>query len=124
MGKFAESESRLKSIRYEQQITEEKIGAEIEQIKIRIKNIVEMHDNLVEEAKLADLLEASEREKFSHGASNFFLVNLREQDTAASKAAVFEMSEKYQETLADYKLAVFRIEKEASSSDQKTLTHE
>ncbi len=123
-GKFAESESRLKSIRYEQQITEEKIGAEIEQIKIRIKNIIEMHDNLVEEAKLADLLEASEREKFSHGASNFFLVNLREQDTAASKAAVFEMSEKYQEALADYKLAVFRIEKEASPSDRKTLAHE
>ena len=66
-----------------------------------------MHDNLVEEVKLAELLEASEREKFIHGASNFFLVNIREQDTAASRASLFEMSEKYQEALAEYKLAIF-----------------
>lgn len=106
-GKTAEYESRLKSIKYEQQLLEEKIKAELEQIKTQISSIVEMHHNLLEEAKLADLLEKSEREKFKHGASNFFLVNLREQDTAASKAAVIEMYEKYQSTLADYKMAIF-----------------
>lgn len=106
-GKSAEYESKLKSLKYEQQLLEEKIKAELEQIKIQISSIVEMHQNLSEEAKLADLLENSEREKFKHGASNFFLVNLREQDTAASKAALTEMYEKYQSTLADYKMAVF-----------------
>ena len=80
---------------------------DIEQIKIQISSIIEMHQNLSEEAKLADLLENSEREKFKQGASNFFLVNLREQDTAASKAALMEMYEKYQSALADYKMAVF-----------------
>ena len=106
-GKSAEYESKLKSLKYEQQLLEEKIKAELEQIKIQISSIVEMHNNLSEEAKLADLLENSEREKFKHGASNFFLVNLREQDAAASKAAAVEMYEKYQSTLADYKMAVF-----------------
>ena len=86
---------------------EEKIKAELEQIKIQIISIVEMHHNISEEAKLADLLEYSEREKFKHGASNFFLVNLREQDTASSKAAVVDMFEKYQSALADYKMAIF-----------------
>lgn len=106
-GKSAEYESKLKSLKYEQQLLEEKIKAELEQIKIQISSIVEMHNNLSEEAKLVDLLENSEREKFKHGASNFFLVNLREQDTAASKAAAIEMYEKYQSTLADYKMAAF-----------------
>ncbi len=106
-GKSAEYKSKLKSLKYEQQLLEEKIKAELEQIQIQISSIVEMHNNLSEEAKLADLLENSEREKFKHGASNFFLVNLREQDTAASKAAAVEMYEKYQSTLADYKMAVF-----------------
>ena len=106
-GKTAEYESKLKSLKYEQQLLEEKITAELEQIKIQISSIVEIHQNLSEEAKLADLLENSEREKFKHGASNFFLVNLREQDTAASKEAVIEMYEKYQSALADYKMAVF-----------------
>ncbi len=106
-GKTAEYESKLKSLKYKKQLLEEKIKAELEQIKIQISSIVEMHHNLAEEAKLADLLEDSEREKFKHGASNFFLVNLHEQDTAASKAAVIEMLEKYQNALADYKMAVF-----------------
>ncbi len=106
-GKTVEYESKLKSLKYEQQFLEEKIKAELEQIKIQIGSIIEMHNNLSEEAKLADLLENSEREKFKHGASNFFLVNLREQDTAASKAAVIEMYERYQSALADYKMAVF-----------------
>lgn len=106
-GKASEYQSKLKALKYEQQLLEEKIKAELEQIKIQIRSIVEMHHNLSEEAKLADLLENSEREKFKHGASNFFLVNLREQDTANSKAAVMEMYEKYQSALADYKIAVF-----------------
>ncbi len=106
-GKTTEYESKLKSIKYEQQLLEEKIKAELEQIKIQISSIVEMHHNILEEAKLADLLEYSEREKFKHGASNFFLVNLREQDTASSKAAIVDMFEKYQSALADYKMAIF-----------------
>lgn len=106
-GKTSEYESRLKSLKYEEQLLGEKIKAELEQIKIQISSIIEMHQNLSQEAELADLLENSEREKFKHGASNFFLVNLREQDTAASKSAVIEMYEKYQSALADYKMAVF-----------------
>lgn len=106
-GKITEYDSKLKSLKLEQQLAEEKIKAELEQIKIQISSIVEMHHNLLEEAKLADLLENSEREKFKHGASNFFLVNLREQDTASSKAAAIEIFEKYQSALADYKMAVF-----------------
>ncbi|NBV06014.1 MAG: hypothetical protein EBS06_02110 [Proteobacteria bacterium] len=106
-GKVINYESKLSSLKYEQQLIEEKIKAEIEQIKIQITSVVEMHHNIAEEAKLAELLENSEREKFKHGASNFFLVNLREQDTAAAKAAVIEICEKYQNAIADYKMMVF-----------------
>jgi len=106
-GKSLEYESKLKSIKYEQQLIEEKIKAEIERIKIQISGAVEMHQNISEESKLAELLESSEREKFKHGASNFFLVNLREQDTAAAKASVIEIFERYQSALADYKMAIF-----------------
>ena len=106
-GKTALYESKLKSIKYEQQLAEEKIKAELAQIRVQISNIVEIHSNLTQEAELAELLENSEREKFKHGASNFFLVNLREQDTADSKAAVIEIFEKYQGALADYKMAAF-----------------
>jgi outer membrane protein TolC len=106
-GKSAEYSSKLKSLKLESQLMEEQIKAELGQLKIEISTLFDIHDNLVEEAKFAEILENSEREKFKHGASNFFLVNMREQDTAASKAAVVEMLAKYQGSLADYKMAVF-----------------
>jgi sugar lactone lactonase YvrE len=40
-------------------------------------------------------------------SSNFFLVKIREQDTAISRVAIIEMVEKYQYILADYKMALF-----------------
>ncbi len=106
-GKSLEYQSKLTSLKYEEQLSEEKITTEIEQIKTQINSIVEIHNNLSEEAKLASLLEISEREKFKQGASNFFLVNLREQDTAASKSSLIENFEKYQSAVADYKMAIF-----------------
>lgn len=106
-GNTAKYQSKLKSLRLEKRMFEDQIKAELEQIKVRINAIVEMHENLVEEANLAKLLEDSEHERFKYGASNFFLVNLREQDTAASKAAVIDMFANYQNALADYKIAVF-----------------
>ena len=106
-GKSLEYKSKLTSLKYEEQLTEEKITTEIEQIKTQINSIVEIHNNLSEEAKLASLLEVSEREKFKQGASNFFLVNLREQDTASSKSSLIENFEKYQSAIADYKMAIF-----------------
>ena len=106
-GKTAQYQSKLKSIKYETQLTEEQIKAELAQIKVQISSIVEIYHNLHQEVGLAELLENSEREKFKHGASNFFLVNIREQDTASSKVSLIEISEKYQSALADYKLAIF-----------------
>jgi len=106
-GKSLKAESMLNLLKFEQKIAEEKIEVELNQIHTRIKNIIEMHKNLVEEADLAHVLEEAEREKFKHGASNFFLVNMRESDTATSKAIAMEMFEKYQEALADYRAAIF-----------------
>lgn len=110
-GKTLKAESMLSFLKFEQKITEEKISAEIEQIRVRVKNIVEMYKNLNEEVELAKLLEEAEREKFRHGASNFFLVNMRESDTAMSRAIAMEMYEKYQEAIADYNAAIFAREK-------------
>ena len=106
-GKISSYQAKLKSLLFEQQLMQEKIKNEIEQINIQIYSLFEIYKNLKEEVKLAELLEISEREKFKQGASNFFLVNLREQDSAISKVAIIEAFEKYQAFLADYKMAIF-----------------
>ncbi len=106
-GKIASYDAELRTISFEKQLLQDQIKNEIETILININSLAEIYKNLTKEAELAELLEKSEREKFKHGASNFFLVNLREQDTAITKASKAEVLEKYYTTIADYELAIF-----------------
>jgi outer membrane protein TolC len=108
-GKLAAAESKLSALRYERSLLEDQIRVEIDQIMIKLLTVSETHSLLTEEAKLAEVLQNAEVEKFKHGASNFFLVNLREQDLAASKAAVIEVFKEFQNSIADYRLAIFDV---------------
>jgi outer membrane protein TolC len=109
-GATQESRSKLSALKIDEDLQRDKIKIEMQQIKIQIHNVIEIFKNLEEEVELAKILEDAEREKFKHGASNFFLVNMREQDTANSKAALLEVFSNYQEALADYQFASFRAD--------------
>lgn len=106
-GKVAAAQSRISAIKYEKELLEDQIHVEIDQIVLKILTVEETHELLAEEVKLAEVLQNSEVEKFKHGASNFFLVNMREQDLAASRAALIEVFKEFQNAAADYNLAIF-----------------
>ncbi len=106
-GKIAASESMLKSIKYEEQFLGDKIKSEIEQIRNSLNYTAMIVKNLKEEVALSKKLEEAERERFKHGSSDFFLVNLREQETAQAHINQLSTFEKYKNFVADYKAAAF-----------------
>ncbi len=108
-GKIGASEAKISALKYEKSLLEDQIKVEIDQVIIKLLTIFETHSLLKEESKLAEILQNAEAEKFTHGASNFFLVNLREQDFAVSKASVIEVFKEYQNAIADYNLATFNM---------------
>jgi outer membrane protein TolC len=108
-GKISASQSKLSAIRHEEQLLGEQIKNEITQLKNYLHNSIELYHNFEKEAQLAKKLEIAEQEKFKHGASNFFLVNVREQETADAKASQIKMFEYYQENLVAYKAAIFEF---------------
>lgn len=110
-GKVAAAQSKISAIKYEKALLEDQIKVEIDQLVIKALTISETYSLLAEEAKLAEVLQNSEVEKFKHGASNFFLVNMREQDLAASQAALIEVFKEFQNATADYNLAIFNNSK-------------
>ena len=99
--------SKLNSIKYQTALLEDQIKVEIDQLIIKILTINEAFYLIEEEVKLAQKLQESELEKFKQGASNFFLVNLREQENANSQATLIEVYKELQNSLVDYKLAIF-----------------
>jgi len=106
-GKINSAESKLNSIKYQTALLEDQIKVEIDQLILKILTINDAFYLIEEEVKLAQKLQESELEKFKQGASNFFLVNLREQENANSQATLIEVYKELQNSLVDYKLAIF-----------------
>lgn len=109
-GKKSAAISKLSAIEYEEKIRQEQIKTELKQININITNSAEMLGNLKQEVKLARRLEKAERKRFRYGASNFFVVNLREQISANSRVKQIEAWQKLQNFKADYMAARFRFD--------------
>jgi hypothetical protein len=70
---------------------------------------VEVFLNFEKEWEFSKRLEAAEKERFKQGGSDFFLVNLREQEVAKAKISQLKAFENYQEMLANYRTASFDL---------------
>jgi outer membrane protein TolC len=106
-GQISKSKAKIERIKYEKKLLEESAKIRLEQSKIAIDNISKMHANLKEEVKLAKKLENAERNRFKQGGSDFFLINLREQNTARAQIASALVFGDYFKNLAQYEAEVF-----------------
>ena len=106
-GKIAGASSKIKAIKYEEQFYREKISTEISQLHNSLKNILQIYSNYLEELKLSQILEKAEKERFQNGHSDFFLINLREQEVATAKINKLVSILRYQSIQADYNFAIW-----------------
>ena len=109
-GKITQSRSKLNSIKYEEKLYQETIANEIKQIKNSLNNVVNLYYNIEQELGLSETLEKAEKERFKQGSSDFFLINIREQDTARNKISKLLLINKYQSIRADYQVAIFNFD--------------
>jgi outer membrane protein TolC len=107
-GKIASASSKIKAIKYEEQFYRDKISTEISQLHNSLKNILQIYANYLEELKLSQILEKAEKERFQNGYSDFFLINLREQEVANAKINKLLSILRYQSIQADYNFAIWK----------------
>jgi outer membrane protein TolC len=105
-GQEIKAEANIKYLSYEQQLLTEKIQIEIKQIGSYINILAEIYHNAEEEFKLSQKLATAEKERFKQGGSDFFLINLREQELARAHISKIQAIEKYYHTTADYNFAI------------------
>ena len=106
-GKIASTSSKIKAIKYEEQFYRDKIRTEISQLHNSLKNVLQIYSNYLEELKLSQILEKAEKERFQNGHSDFFLINLREQEVATAKINKLVSILRYQSIQADYNFAIW-----------------
>ena len=85
-GRIAEARAEIAAGRTRAKLIGDQIAVEVQGIVIAAKGAQETAELAVREAELADRMAAAERRRFQLGASDFFLLNLREE--AATDARV------------------------------------
>jgi outer membrane protein TolC len=109
-GKILQSNSKINLLKIEESFYRDKITNEIKQISNSIQTSAKIFNNYLQEYKLSQQLEKAERERFRSGNSDFFLINLREQEMASAKINKLVSFFKYQSLKADYQVAIFNNE--------------
>lgn len=111
-GKIAEARAEIDGMRTRQQLIREQIAVEVKGITIAVDGADKTARLAAEEAGLADDMAAAERRRFDLGASDFFLLNLREE--AATDARVRLLDAQARAALAGVDLA-------GATADRKAL---
>ena len=70
--------------------------------------------NAKEEINLASILEKAEKKRFRQGASDFFVINIREENTADARIKKIDAYLKYQKAYADYLFLMLMLDLEGS----------
>ena len=102
-GKIAEARAEIDGLRTRQQLVREQIAVEVKGIAIAVDGAAKTARLASDEARLADDLAAAERRRFDLGASDFFLLNMREE--AATDARVRLLDAEARAALAGIDLA-------------------
>jgi len=107
-GAVAEARANLAQLAYQRQLLEEQLVAEIQQIGNSLEAARNFALLTAQEVEQARLMELAERQLFEEGASDFFLLNLREERTAdagvrnvQAELAWFRELASYQATTVD-----------------------
>jgi outer membrane protein TolC len=102
-GKIAEARAEIEGMRTRQGLIRDQIAVEVKGITIAVDGADKTVRLATEEAGLADAMAAAERRRFDLGASDFFLLNMREE--AATDARVRLLDAQARAALAGVDLA-------------------
>ncbi|MEE4384308.1 MAG: TolC family protein, partial [Pseudomonadales bacterium] len=104
-GEIGAAEAELRGLAYSRQRIRERLQLQVARLVESVDAAAEFTRLARQEADQAKVLEDAEWVRFREGASSFFLLNVREQNTADARVRAVEAALGYFRALADYSLA-------------------
>ncbi len=90
------------SLALKRRLLREQTEVQMQQTLYKLNAAVETIQNTKQEVEFAEILQKAEINKFKNGASDFFVVNIREEDTANAKVKNIKAHLDYKISLANY----------------------
>jgi outer membrane protein TolC len=110
-GKLQQEQAAIEAIIAEQQLTQEQIALEIENIVLDLDVANDLLRLAAVQVDQAELVRAAEQRRFENGASDFFIVNVREETAANAQIQYFSADLERRIARANYDAAVVDLER-------------
>lgn len=109
-GQIDAAQANLSRLDLDRRLLEERIGVEIRTLANDLSAAYRFVELATQETEQADVLARAERERFAEGASDFFVVNLREEAAANARVREIDAHLRYLGALADFYAATVQRE--------------
>jgi len=110
-GQVYAAEAELNALRQEQRQTQDEIEIEVNNILVALDGAEALLDLARNQVGLAEQMRDAEQRRFESGASDFFLVNIREETAADARVQFHEARLEREVALADYHAATVDLQK-------------
>lgn len=102
-GEARANQAKRRILKHERRLLQDNLKVTINQLKAKLEASLNIIGNAREEVALGQELERGEKRKFENGASDFFVVNIREMNTFDARLRQIESLFTYQETISKYR---------------------
>lgn len=109
-GQISAAQANLSRLDLDRRLLEERIVVEIRTLANDLSAAFRFVDLATQEVEQADVLSRAERDRLAEGASDFFLVNLREEAAANARVREIDAHLRYLGALADFYAATVQRE--------------
>lgn len=117
LGQADSARAELRRLEFDRQLQSERLANELEKLGVAIDAARRFVDITREEAVQADIMERAERRRFAAGASDFFLVNLREERSADARLRNLQANLGYFVGLVNYYATIVDLDALGLSMD-------
>ncbi len=110
-GRLAAAQAELQARAYEQQLLEERIELEVRNILLELAFANQLRELAAVEVDQSDIMRTSEQRRFQSGASDLFLVNVREETAADARIRLLQAELATRIARANYDAAVVDLDR-------------
>lgn len=110
-GRLAAAQAELQVAAYEQQLAQEQIELELRNILLDLAFANQLQELAAVEVQQSEIMRDSELRRFESGASDFFLVNVREETAADARIRLLEAELTTRIARANYDAAVVDVDR-------------
>jgi outer membrane protein TolC len=108
-GRITQAQAQLDALRQEQRRLEDQVEIELRNILLELDIAKELMALAEQDVQLSETMRRAEVRRFEQGASDFFLVNIREETAANARIGYFTALQRTQTARANYDAATVNL---------------